>query len=56
MKADDTNLVPVFTLGSGLGSTLGQSALGPSCRETSGPRPGSGPRATWRDSLANYKL
>ena len=52
----DTNLVPVFTLGSGLGSTLGQSALGPSCRETPGPRPGSGPRATWRDSLANYKL
>ena len=48
-RTTDDHTPPVFTLGSGLGSTLG-------AREVPGPRPGSGPKATWRDSLANYKL
>ena len=37
-----------FTLGSGLG--------GSSCIETRGPRPGSGPRSQWRESVTNLKM
>ena len=38
----------VFTLGSGLG--------GSSCIETRGPRPGSGPRGRWRETLTNNRM
>ena len=37
-----------FTLGSGLG--------GSSCIETRGPRPGSGPRSRWRESVTNLRM
>ena len=37
-----------FTLGSGLG--------GSSCIETRGPRPGSGPRSRWRESVTNINM
>ena len=38
----------VFTLGSGLG--------GSSCIETRGPRPGSGPRGRWRETLTSNRM
>ena len=37
----------VFTLGSGLGD---------SCLESRGPRPGSGPRSRWRETLTSHRM
>ena len=38
----------VFTLGSGLGDS--------SCLESRGPRPGSGPRSRWRETLTSHRM
>ena len=43
-----TRTESVFTLGSGLG--------GSSCIESRGPRPGSGPRSRWRETLTSHRM